>query len=159
MKSWDSLLAKWISITSIFSQQKRVFNPTNSNAIISKPKKLFWLFFCFSGIYIKFWILSKESWAWEIISFWNYWLEKGELLKCPKSHCVRTLMDSQHFKGSETLLKSARESRIISEPERVFSFFFCISEIYINFWILLKKKLSLRCRFFLKLLTGKSGVT
>ena len=37
--------------------------------------------------------------------FWNYWLDQVEL----KSHRVRTLMDSQHFKGSEKLLKSARQ--------------------------------------------------
>ena len=66
-------------------------------------------FFCISGIYIKFTILSKKSCASEVISFWNYWLENAELLKCPKSHRVRTLTDSQDFKGSETLLKSARE--------------------------------------------------
>ena len=27
----------------------------------------------------------------------------------PKKPCVRTLLDSQHVKGSETLLKSARK--------------------------------------------------
>ena len=66
-------------------------------------------FFCISGIYIKFGILSKKSCVSEVISVWNYWLENAELLKCPKSHRVRTLTDSQDFKGSETLLKSARE--------------------------------------------------
>ena len=44
-----------------------------------------------------------------MISFWNYWSEKVELHKHPKTHRVRTLMDSQDFKGSETLLKSARQ--------------------------------------------------
>ena len=44
-----------------------------------------------------------------MISFRNYWLEKAELRKCPKSHRVRKLMDSQHFKGFETLLKFARQ--------------------------------------------------
>ena len=66
-------------------------------------------FFCISGIYIKFGILSKKSCVSEVISVWNYWLENAELLKCPKSHRVRTLTDSQDFKGSETLLKSARQ--------------------------------------------------
>ena len=42
-----------------------------------------------------------------MISYWNYRLEKAELLQCLKSHRVRTLMDSQYVKGSETLLKSA----------------------------------------------------
>ena len=44
-----------------------------------------------------------------MISYWNYRLEKAELLQCLKSHRVRTLMDSQYVKGSETLLKSARQ--------------------------------------------------
>ena len=44
-----------------------------------------------------------------MISFWKYWLENAELLKCPKSHRVRKLFGSQHFKASETLLKSARQ--------------------------------------------------
>ena len=45
-----------------------------------------------------------------MISYWNYRLEKAELLQCLKSHRVRTLMDSQYVKGSETLLKSPRLS-------------------------------------------------
>ena len=98
-----------------------MFNWTNSNAIISKSKNIFSTFFFISGIYIKFEILSKNSWASEVISYWNYRLENAELLKCPKSHRVRTLMDSQCFKGSETRLKSARQ-------------FFCHI-----FWSLLKK--------------------
>ena len=86
-----------------------MFNRTNSNAIISKSKNIFSTFFFISGIYIKFEILSKNSWASEVISYWNYRLENAELLKCPKSHRVRTLMDSQYFKGSETQLKSSQQ--------------------------------------------------
>ena len=43
-----------------------------------------------------------------MISYWNYRLEKTELLKTQKTR-IRILMDSQHIKGSETLLKSARQ--------------------------------------------------
>ena len=91
-----------------------------------------------------------------MISYSNYWLEKAELLQCLKSHHVRTLMDSQHFKGSETLFKSARQ-------------YFC--DI---FWSLSKKissknsflEVSEILRFFLTILTrdnkynlsGKSSV-
>ena len=41
-------------------------------------------FFFISTIFIKFWILSKKSWPSQVIFFWNYRLEKAELLKCPK---------------------------------------------------------------------------
>ena len=85
-----------------------MFNATNSNDIISKSKKIFWIFFWISEICKKFRILSKNSPASEVISLRNYWLGKAELLKCAKKTRVKTLMDSQHFKGSETLLKSAR---------------------------------------------------
>ena len=44
-----------------------------------------------------------------MISFWNYSLKKRGYLNAQKSHQIRTLMDSQHFKRSETLLKSTRE--------------------------------------------------
>ena len=86
-----------------------MFNATNSNAIISEPKSIFSIFFSIFGIYIKFGILSKKSWASQVISYWNYRLEKAELLKSPKKPRIRILMDSQHVKGSETLLKSARQ--------------------------------------------------
>ena len=87
-----------------------MFNATNSKSIISKPKIFSWFFFFFwiSGIYINFWKLSKKSWASHVISYWNYRLEKVELLKSPKTR-IRILMDSQHVKGSETLLKTARQ--------------------------------------------------
>ena len=86
-----------------------MLNGTNSNAIISKSKNISWIFFWISRIYIKFGIISKKTWASQVISLWNYRQEKAELLKCRKSHCVGTLMGRQHFKGSETLLKSARQ--------------------------------------------------
>ena len=48
-------------MTSILSQEKRVFNATNSNAIISESKKIFWIFFCISGMYIKIWNTLKRK--------------------------------------------------------------------------------------------------
>ena len=50
-------------MTSILSQSKRVLNATNSNAIISKSKNIFWTIFCISEIYIKRQILSKKDQA------------------------------------------------------------------------------------------------
>ena len=70
---------------SILSQKQRLFNPTNSNTIISKSKNICWIFYCISGICVKFWILWKKRWTSEMICFWNYWLEKLGLLKCLKS--------------------------------------------------------------------------
>ena len=92
-----------------------------------KVKKNFLIFFSISRIYKTFRILSKKSWASEAISFWNYWLGKAELLKCAKNPRVRTFMENQHIKGSETLLKSARQ-------------YFC----YI-FWSHLKKIIQKNC--------------
>ena len=82
-----------------------MFNATDSNPINSEAKIMWWIFFWISRIYITLGILWEKSWASDVISVWNYWLEKAELLKCPKSHGVRTLIASQQFKGSETLLK------------------------------------------------------
>ena len=60
-------------------------NATNSNAIISKSKNIFSVFRCISGIYIKFRILWKKAWASEVLSFWNYRLQRAGLLKCLKN--------------------------------------------------------------------------
>ena len=61
-----------------------MFNATNSNAIISKSKSICSIFFCICGISIKFKTLWKKKWASKVICFWNYRLQKAELLKCPK---------------------------------------------------------------------------
>ena len=69
-------------------------NGTNSNAIISKWKNIFSIFFCISEIYIKFGILSKRRWASDIICFQNYRLQKAGLLKwlkCPVSEHLWTV--------------------------------------------------------------------
>ena len=44
LKSWGCFLTYLHPMTSILSQEKRVFNATNSNVIISKPKKIFSIF-------------------------------------------------------------------------------------------------------------------
>ena len=61
-----------------------MFNASNSNAIISKSKSIFWNFFCISKIHIKSRLLWNRRWASEIISFSNYRLQKFGLLKCLK---------------------------------------------------------------------------
>ena len=61
-----------------------MFNAINSKTIISKSKNIFSFFFCISEMYIKFVILWKRRSASEVICFWNYRLQKAELLKCPK---------------------------------------------------------------------------
>ena len=89
-----------------------MFNATNSSATIWKSKNIFSSFFCISTIYRKFGILWNKRWASVAISFWNYRLEKVGLFKYLKSPVSGhlTLMDSQHFKRSERLLKWARQS-------------------------------------------------
>ena len=53
---------------------------------LSPNQKIFSEFFFFiSGIYIKFEILWKKTWASEVICFWNYRLQKAGLLKWLKS--------------------------------------------------------------------------
>ena len=45
----------------IVSQKKRVFNASNSNAIIWKSKNICWVFFYICGFYIKFKTLWKKN--------------------------------------------------------------------------------------------------
>ena len=99
MKSWDCLLTYWQPMRSILSQEKRVFNTTNSNATISKSKNIFSIFFCISVIYIKFEILWKKRWASQAICFWNYRLQKSGLLKCQKSPVSEHLWTVKMLKG------------------------------------------------------------
>ena len=58
---------------------------TNSNAIISKSKNIFCIFFRISQIFIKFVLLWRKRSASEVICFWNYRLQKAGLLKLLKS--------------------------------------------------------------------------
>ena len=71
-----------------------------------KSKKNLLISFCTSRIYIKFLILSKKSWASEVISFWKYRLQKAELLRCPK----RPL--SEHLK-TVNILKGRKQCFVI----------------------------------------------
>ena len=72
-------------MTSILSQQKWVFNASNSNAIICKSKNICSVFLSISAICKNFWILRKKRGASEVICFWNYRLQKAGLLKLLKS--------------------------------------------------------------------------
>ena len=90
-----------------------MFNATNSNDIISKSKKIFWIFFWISGIYIKFGILSKKSWTPEVIFLRNYWLGKAELLKCPKSPVSEHLWTVKILKGLKHCLHLHRSIFVI----------------------------------------------
>ena len=69
---------------------KGVSNATNSNAIISKSKNIFWIFFCIIRIWIKFGILWKKRRASEVISCWNYRLQNEGLLNYLKILCQNT---------------------------------------------------------------------
>ena len=81
-----------------------MFKPTNSNAIISKSKNNFSIFFCISKNYIKFWILSKKRWSLEVISFWNYILPKARLLKCLKGPVSEELWTVNVLKSPKPFL-------------------------------------------------------
>ena len=123
-----------------------MFNPTNSNAIISKSKKLSFTFFCISGMYIKVWILSKESWSSQVISYWNYRLEKAQLLKSPKNPVSEYLRTGNILKGlkhclnlpGSVFVRFFDHSQGKSAPSTLFQVF-CISGMYIKFWILSNK--------------------
>ena len=91
-----------------------MFNETNSKAIIRKSKNIFWIFFCIFGIYIKFGILWQKTWAWEVICFWIYRLQKAGLLKCLKSRV------SEHLSTVNTL---KRPKHCINFPAVYLSYF------------------------------------
>ena len=65
-------------------------------------------FFCISGVYIKFWILSKKSWASQFISYWNYRLEKAELLQSPKKPISERFLAVNMLKGPKQCLNVHR---------------------------------------------------
>ena len=87
-------------------------NATNWNAIIPNSKTIlaffFFFFFHFQNLHKNCNSLEK-AWASDVICFWNYRMQNVGLFKCLKSVRARTLMDIQHVKGSEWLLKSARQ--------------------------------------------------
>ena len=91
-------------MTSILSQSKRVFNATNSNPIFWKSKKSAELFSAFPKSTSNLEYFEKEDEPRKSFFFWKYRLQKTGLLKCP---CVRTLMNSEYVKVSNTLHKPA----------------------------------------------------
>ena len=48
--------------------------------------------------------LKKKKWASEVICFWNYRLQKAELLKCPKSALPEHLWTVNVLKGPKHFL-------------------------------------------------------
>ena len=62
-------------------------------------KKNFLNFSCISRIYIKLRILLRKIWASEVISYWNYRLEKAELLKWTKNSLSEHLWTVNMLKG------------------------------------------------------------
>ena len=79
-------------------------NATNSKAIFSKSKNIFWVFCFISGIDITFEILWKKKWISELISFWNYRLQKAALLKCLKSFVSEYLWTLNMLKAPKDCL-------------------------------------------------------
>ena len=83
---------------------KAITNATNSNVNISKSKNICWIFCCISGIKTKFEVVFKKRWASEVISFWNYRLEKAGLLKCLKGPVSEHLWTVNILKGHKDCL-------------------------------------------------------
>ena len=81
-----------------------MFKATNSNAIISKSKNIFWIFFCIFGIYKTFGILWKKIWASEVFFFWNYKLQIMVLLKFWKGTVSEDLRTTNMLKGPKDCL-------------------------------------------------------
>ena len=104
-KSWDWLLTYWQAMTSILCLERRVFKATYSNAIISKWKKVFSIFFSISELFINFWKVWRkhEAQSWFVSEIMDSKMRGYLNTWKPR---VRTLIHSQHIKGSETLLKS-----------------------------------------------------
>ena len=96
-------------MTSILSQEKLVFDATNSNEFISKSKNIFPNFYRISGICIKFGIPCKKKTSPRGDFFLRLWSRNGGVSYMHKKPLGRTLMGSLHVKGSERLLKSARQ--------------------------------------------------
>ena len=126
-------------------------NATSSNAFVSKSKNVFSIFFCISEIYIKFGTLLKLRWASEIYT------AKVAVTWMTKTACVRTLMDSQHVKRSETLLKSAQQYfchifwSLWRKIRPIFSQFFSKFQKSSQNFEYFRKKISLRGYWRLKL--------
>ena len=91
-------------MTSILSHLKPVFNATKSNAIISKSKHVLWLSFLHLRNLNKIWITLKQKMSLRVYFLMKLETPKSGFTSMAKEPCIRTLMQSQHVKGSETLL-------------------------------------------------------
>ena len=83
-----SLLMIWkisrLCPNSLSSYGKKQFKGTILDAIISKLKNFFWIFFYIFEIQFKFSTFSKKRWLSWLMYFRNYWLRKMWLDKCLK---------------------------------------------------------------------------
>ena len=101
-----------------------MFTATSSNAIISNSKNICSIFFCISGIYMKFGILWYNRWASQAMCFRNYRLQKARLLNCLKSSLsehlwtVKTLKSPLHWSLSRKL-SSKNSLLVVSEILRL----------------------------------------
>ena len=77
-------------MTSILSLSKRMFNATNSNAIISKSKNMLWMVFWISGIYIKLGILWKKHEPQRLFVSEIIDCKKRSYLNASKAPCQKT---------------------------------------------------------------------
>ena len=82
--SWKMSALVWCEILRLFvktltadenysRQQYAEFKARISNAIISETKNFFWIFYCISGMCMKFGAFSKKRWASSPNYFRNYW--------------------------------------------------------------------------------------
>ena len=77
-------------MTSIISQEKRLFNKSNSNGIISKSENICLIFFCIGGIFIKFGILWNKNEPQRLFVFDIMDGKKRSYLNAQKASCQNT---------------------------------------------------------------------
>ena len=107
-----------------------------------RTKKNFLNFFCISGISIKFWKISKKGWASEVISYWNYRHEKGQLLKCPKNSVSERLWTVNMLNGPKHCLNPHDSifviffdhSQRISAPKTFFQKYLKSWDCLLTYW-------------------------
>ena len=69
----------------MFSSKYADFRETSPDAVIFKTKDFFYIFYCVSGIYMKWKRFSEKNRVFKLKYFRNYWLQKRVLFKCLKS--------------------------------------------------------------------------
>ena len=102
-------LTYWHPMTSILSHLKPMFNATKAYAIISKSKNVLWLSFLHFRKLNKIWITMKKKMSLGVYFFLKLLTAKSGVTSMPNEPRIGTLMERQHVKGSETLLKSGRK--------------------------------------------------